>query len=378
MPNFARKYGMSCTGCHNGIPRLNETGFKFRAAGFRMPDEIGKGETSTNVGDYVAARTQIRADWKQTENAGGAVTTNSKQLTFHEVTFYPITGAFAKNFASLVEMSFLSDEAAEIENAYVRYDAGEERAFFSARAGVMHPFEGYGASDRPLSLSRPLFQTAAVVPSTFTPWGKDEVGVEVGYDVDNTSIRGTVFNGLTSAGKPAQGGGLTKTPGLPSYNNKDFQVFATQRLTDDGGGLSGYFYAGWMDPNSALQNAFQRYALYAGYPVGSALFLGGFQAGKDQFTSATAPNPADISSNGFFGEADYNASELLWFGVRYDRFDPSGDASDDDIQAVTGFANYSFDTGLQFIGEYQYKDSKKGSTGSQKDHALQVRMIFIY
>ncbi len=34
--------------------------------------------------------------------------------------------------------------------------------------------------------------------------------------------------------------------------------------------------------------------------------------------------------------------------------------------------------GLQFIGQYQYKDSKKGAAGSQKDNALQLRMIFIY
>ena len=378
MPNFARKYNMSCSGCHNGVPRLNETGFRFRAAGFRMPDEIGKGETSTNIGDYIAARTQVRADWKQTESPSGAITNNSKQLTLHEFTFYPITGAFAKNFSSLVEMSFLPDESAEIENAYVRYNCGEEKSFFLVRAGVMHPFEGYGASDRPLSLSRPLFQGTKAVSSKFTPWGYDEVGLEAGYDVENTSIRGTIFNGLTSSAEPAQGGGLTKTYGEPSYNNKDFQVFATQRLTDNGGGFSGYFYAGWMDQSSTLQNAFQRYALYAGYPVQQALFLGGFQAGKDQFTDTTKTSIPDVSSTGFFGEADYSVSELLWLGVRYDRFDPSTDASDNEIQAVTAFANYSFDNGLQFIGEYQYKDSKKGSTGSQKDNALQVRMIFIY
>ena len=378
MPNFARKYNMSCSGCHNGIPRLNENGFKFRAAGFRMPDEIGKGETSTNVGDYIAARTQVRADWKQTEAPSGAVTTNTKQLTFHEFTFYPITGAFAKSYSSLVELSFLSDESAEVENAYVRYDNGDEKSFFSLRAGVFHPFEGYGASDRPLTLSRPLIQTAKAATSVFTPWNFDEVGVEVGYDVENTSIRGTAFNGLTSSAEPAQGGGLTKTPGSPSYNNKDFQVFATQRLTDNGGGLSGYFYAGWLDQSATRQNAFQRYAVYASYPVEKALFLGGLQAGKDQFTDTVKATIPDVSNTGFFGEADYNVSEPLWLGVRYDRFDPSTDVNDNEVQAVTGFANYSLDNGLQFIGEYQYKNSKKGASGSQKDNALQLRMIFIY
>jgi len=44
-----------------------------------------------------------------------------------------------------------------IENAYVRYVRGNENAFFTVRAGVFHPFEGFGASDRPLSNARTLF-----------------------------------------------------------------------------------------------------------------------------------------------------------------------------------------------------------------------------
>lgn len=379
MPNFARKYNMTCTGCHNGIPRLNEFGFKFRAAGFRTPDEIGKAETSNNIGDYIAARSQARLDWKQTQQPSGAITTNSKQLTFAEITFYPITGAFAKNYSSLVEMSFLPDESAEIENAYVRYNSGDEQGFFSVRAGIMHPFEGYGASDRPLSLSRPLLQGTTAASSVFTPWGFDQVGVEAGYDFANTSVRGAVFNGLTSSAEPAQGGKLTKNPNGPSYNDKDIQLFATHRLTDDGGGISGYLYAGWLDQNANLQNSFQRYAIYASYPVDKALFLGGFQSGKDKFYDA-AGNAAgnDVTSSGLFGEADYNASEPLWVGVRYDQFDPSTDVSDNELSAVTAFANYAFFNGLQFIGEYQYKDTKAGSAGSKKDNALQLRMIFIY
>jgi hypothetical protein len=53
MPNFARKYSLSCSACHTVVPRLNETGFNFRAAGYRMPDEIGKAIETFNLGDYI-------------------------------------------------------------------------------------------------------------------------------------------------------------------------------------------------------------------------------------------------------------------------------------------------------------------------------------
>ncbi|HEX9129645.1 MAG TPA: hypothetical protein VF850_10815, partial [Gemmatimonadaceae bacterium] len=42
IPAFARRLNVSCNYCHTTIPRLNATGYKFRAAGFRMPEDIGK------------------------------------------------------------------------------------------------------------------------------------------------------------------------------------------------------------------------------------------------------------------------------------------------------------------------------------------------
>lgn len=380
MPNFARRYNLGCASCHAGVPRLNEFGFKFRAAGFRLPDEVGKGETSANIGDYIAARTQARFDYKTSDVpiTGGSTTASNTQLTFHEITFYPITGAFGKNYSSLVEMSFLPDEAAELENAYVRYNKVLGNNMISIRGGIFHPFEGYGASDRPLSLSRPLFQTTTAnngVSTIFKPWGFDEVGVEFGYIMEHTNIRLTIFNGLLPTAEPAQGGALSKAVSDPSRDSKDVQLFVNHALTEDGGGVSGYAYFGFVDlPGPPLaKNYFQRFALYASYPVKRALLLAGFQQGTDYPTAANS-----FSSQGFFGEADYSLSELLWVGARFDSFDPSTDKSDNEQFAVTAFANYYLDDGLQFIGEYQNKSTKKGTVGTQKDNAFQIRMIFIF
>src|SRR5437868_13977727 len=67
MPNFSRKLGVPCSTCHSTIPRLNETGYKFRAAGFRMPEEIGKSdEKKFELGDFFAARAQARYDTQAT------------------------------------------------------------------------------------------------------------------------------------------------------------------------------------------------------------------------------------------------------------------------------------------------------------------------
>lgn len=388
MPNFARRYNMSCSSCHNPVPRLNDFGFKFRAAGFRLPDEVGKGETSNNLGDYLAARTQVRADYKATDpGTPNSVKTSNAQVTFHELTVYPITGAYAKDLSSLVELSFLPDNYAEVENAYVRYNyATSGTSFISLRAGIFHPFEGYGASDRPLGISRPFFQTTTPnqnQSTLFTPWGYDEAGVEAGYTMERTSFRVTMFNGILPTGEPAQGGNLSKSTTSLSRDNKDVQLFVNHALTDNGGGVSGYAYFGKVDLTSGttFKNSFARYAVYASYPVQKALLLGGYQSASDNYLEAGATTT--FSSTGLFGEADYNISEPLWVGLRFDSFDPSTSKSNNEITGITAVANYYYDNGLQFIAEYQNKSTKsQAGTGAptytKADNALQVRMIFIF
>jgi len=108
MPLFARKYGVPCSTCHTTIPRLNETGYKFRAAGFRLLDEIGKSEERKfELGDYFSARLQARYDSQVTNQPNGAPVANviggvpgsrtsTNALSFQEFTLYPLTGSWGK------------------------------------------------------------------------------------------------------------------------------------------------------------------------------------------------------------------------------------------------------------------------------------------
>src|SRR6266511_2309974 len=76
-------------------------------------------------------------------------------------------------------------------------DFGTEQMHFNLRAGVFHPWEGYGASDRPLSIARPTFQRNAARGLFYTPWGFDQAGVEGGFTFEGFNVAATLFNGLT-------------------------------------------------------------------------------------------------------------------------------------------------------------------------------------
>ncbi len=397
IPSFARKEKADCALCHTTVPRLNEYGFNYRKAGFRDPSDIGKELGDFNYADVYSARVQARYDVKRRDMGGDTDATTSNQLTLHEVTVYPLSGSFGKNYGSLVEMSMANEDFVEIENAYFRYTRGTENEWFSGRVGIFHPFEGYGASDRPFSLSRPFFQGSTSNNGTestyFKMWGFDQAGVELAYVKNHTSFSATVFNGIyydEADGKafPAAGGHLQKPAGSENQDSKDIQLFVNHALDDAGSGLSLYYYYGKMDlPNTLAKNAvatsyengFQRVAAYGSYALTPKFEAqGGFAWGQDDYPTDADANTETFTSQGFFGEADFHPTEITTVGGRYDWYDPSSDVDDNEKWGATLFVNHPFNDGFQVITEFKHVQQKRGgSLDDVKDDNFQVRFIWL-
>ncbi len=398
MPNFARQYSAPCSLCHTIIPRLNRVGYEFRRSGFRAPGEIGEERaiekeriTPMFIGaNYFDARIQSNVSYAQRNHAtsSGAYsptggTSRDAKVEFTEFTLYPLTGGFLGHWATMTEISGSTDNI-EIENAYLRYVAKLNDFIWEARLGVFHPFEGYGASDRPIGLARPLIQTQGTVNANgvkngFHPWGFDESGAEAGIAYEGSSLSATIFNGLVeNADDPAQGGKLAKTAGSPTQNNFDYQVFFNQFLTDSGAAAAVYYYNGRIslgDPDALHRDSFHRVTGYLSYPViDEVLLLGGYGWGsdKDTVTHKTAQ-----SKGGFF-EVDGYIDPMLGIGARYDHFDPNDRANDNNLQTATAFVNVPLNNGIQFIGEYQYKDTEKVGNPNQVAHSINLRFIYIF
>ena len=378
MPMFARKEGLSCNACHTPFPRLNKFGYEYRAAGFRLPDTIGQKEEkkTINVGDYLSARIKTDIQWARSDDEKAGTTTNMTDFEFKEVTFYPITGSFLGNWASEVELSFPPGEDVETENAYMKRTSlvGKQGGFWTARLGVFHPFEGYGASDRPIGLARPLIQTTKPTGSPFKVWGFDQSGLELGYSQKDTRVTATVFNGLSPDDEPNQ----TKD----TDNAKDLQIFVNQFLGKEKGGIapaiSAYYYRGKAEVTGG-NDLFDRWALYANVPLatgrkGSILeILGGYAQGKDELPGGTFHN------RGGFAELRMPLRPDLWGTVRYDAFDPRTSAVHNDINAVTAGVNWQMAEWVQLLGEYQHKTTQEGAGfGNKTDDRVTAEVVVIF
>jgi hypothetical protein len=459
MPMFSRKLGVPCETCHTTIPRLNETGYKFRAAGFRLPETIGKEEEKKfDLGDFFSARVQARYDAQVTNQPNGAAVANvrnpSNPLTtvilprvqtnsfnYMETTLYPLSGSWGKYFGSLSELSFSPEDFFEVENAYVRFAKGNADRFFTARAGIFHPWEGFGASDRPFSNARTLFQTNPIsaggrgVPYVFQPWGLDEVGLEVGGEVKKLSVRAAILGGTfmrwDNEAKaflpfPAQTGpwkganqavaALGKPFNSVAHNTPDFSAIATYILHPDGGGISLLYYRGNIATPTACTD---------GTKIGKTNATTGEVCGV---TAASSTSPF-----GTVGNTDFDFSAPSAFRNNFDRFaayasypigkrflpmagfdygrdtNPNGTKFDskgafaegtytinqyvtaglrydwfrprypalNTQWAITPYVNIPLQNGLQFIAEYQHRDFQLNATNNRQNDALQIRLIFI-
>jgi hypothetical protein len=407
MPNFARKYGKNCSLCHTEVPKLNRTGFEFRLSGYRMPDEIGQPEGKLELGDFFAARIQMQEKSTSGSKASGAAVQSSNQMTFFEATLYPLTGSWGSNYGSLVELSMAPGEGFEIENAYIRGVWGDQtNGWFSSKIGVMHPWEGFGAADRPLGNNRPLIQKQASTGNPFYLWNVDEMAAEVGYywPKTGTNLSARISNGVIwrpdGSGllpDPAQGGALTKDPSAPGVNHKNWQVVLNQYVNKDSG-FSLYYYSGEIPfgdttvPQTFTTNTFSRFAAYANWYVmpKKLNLLAGWLAAKDNLADPSVPglmrtgpavNGTDVGkSGGYFLEADYEVIDTqLAFGGRYDSFDPSKNVDHNSQTAMSVFVNYKPQVNLQFIGDLTHKTTQAGTTaGDNTDNQLLARLIFIF
>lgn len=410
MPNFARKYNADCSMCHTQVPKLNRLGYEFRLAGYRLPSEIGKDEKPFNLGDFFVARIQQQYNWRKHEDIAEGKSFKTNQLEFFELTLYPLTGSWGKYFGSIVEISMAPDDVFELENAYVRGVMGNQNLWYQARVGIMHPWEGFGASDRPLDNIRPLFQRNTAIGSPFFLWNLDEEAFEAGVHVatTGTSISARISNGIiwkedgSGVAEPAQGGGLSKNPNQLASDRKNYQVFINQFITDTSS-ISLYWYHGivpFVDPNLAgttgnTLDTFNRYAAYANFWVvpNFVNLLGGYEYGRDSLdngnliTSGTDAegnahnfNASRVGKDsGYFGEIDVHPSSKLALGARYDQFDPSSSVHNNSLYAYTGFFNYYITNGLQFITDYQHKETQQGAAGGRNtDKQLLARLILIW
>jgi hypothetical protein len=260
LPMFARRYGVPCSTCHTSPPRLNETGYQFRAAGFRMPEELGKNiEIKHKLTDHIGFRLQPRYDARR--SCEGSEVETKQKINLFAAEGYLWYGPVSKYFSSSLKITVWPEESNETElterlEGTIRFNYGRADHFIDLRAGVPHPMEGFGGSESyVICNTKPFIQdlrTANFNQDTFfTPLGFHQTGGTMGYHYKRTTIRGHLLSGLRL--KADDDGRLepfgrkepfSKALAPSNKGGPDFQLYFNQILHHDGGNVSLYYYKG--------------------------------------------------------------------------------------------------------------------------------------
>lgn len=353
IPAWARKYHMNCSGCHYPAPpRLNATGIRFRWAGYRMPNEIGRGVTAEDVSNYIAANGAVVFNVSSMQGQGiTEATVDAGEGTL----FYG--GPFGDHYLGWFEFSREDGEfmlVAQMGGVW-----GNENRYGGFKIGQGHWFyeSGLGGFDRTVGLSGPLpLQEPLTAASPFV-FAEDRAGGEGFLVTGRNRISVSVFDRL---------------PGMSGEvgTRKDFMVSEQMMLDNRGSGLqvSGYFgnVSGVDTTAPALRSDYWRVAATATKRLGVVELGGGVVYGKDNNlpTGVGSAFAVDhVTGMGWWLSGQWAVARrgLSLYG-RYESADPNTDAADDATRRVVlgGVIPLTLPEYLRLTAEYQVRMPQVG------------------
>jgi len=249
---FARRYGVSCSMCHNSFPQLNDVGYRFRTSGYRMPDELGSDAKWSNWGDNTSVKFFENYTWNSTKG-NTAMTAETNGFSNSGFQFFPIEGAFGKYVAMNSEVDVNAGNTSTTKgtagsvsmsnfNAAAAFPINAD-SWLTTRVGLMSAFQGYGAADRFVGALSPTFKptpsqiqpggTASYTYPGFAPSGE---GVELAYNWKDTHLSAQITNGYNSFNNSGNQG--------EDNHYKDYSFFINQMLPLNASSLAAHFYTG--------------------------------------------------------------------------------------------------------------------------------------
>lgn len=391
LPQFSRRYNVSCNMCHAGVPRLNAIGYKFRAAGFRMPDEIGK-EMKLDFDQLNSVRAELAAYINGTKNKSTDESQTLTQTQFKRVVIHPLTGTFGSHIGTAAELAFPGGDKVEIEQTHIRYAFGNEDLFGSFRVGVFHAFDGFSSADRPIGISRPLIQTSESfrgnTETLFSVAEPSTAGFSVAYLIKNTNLSLSFLNrsGVEVSGDEAE----LNYQSDESRRLSDLLFTSTSIFDETGPGsaLTLYYYHGQsvipINTNTYITsgsgptyaNNFNRIAVYANYFINErwSLIAGG-GLGKDQLPN----NGGDLNSSGYFvGAESYISNRSLAGGIRFDEFNGDRDNNESKTNSGTAYINWMPSDQLRLVVELQQLTNGRSVPNSVEQFQMTTDVTFMF
>ncbi len=386
MPMFARKYQVDCTMCHAAVPRLNFTGIKFKAAGYRMAWEVGKDQDSQKLilQNYNAFMAYITMPYEM--HVGANTPPSSLYLNAQELDVHPITGSWDRHWGTGFEADWFPNSTLSLNQAFGTYTEGTSETFFTLQAGLVPTYLGYGPFDRPIAVSAPLILAASAGNSSlntlFNFISPRAAGLTGLFWSDNFYVTASFRNRLTN------NNGTLDALASTSGNMGDFLISGSYFYNTDGSGsaITPYYYHGQSNiPVSTQTGASLYWNMFdrVGIVVNNYLtdnwnaFVGGGWGQDQAYNVGSNQISGHIFSQGLFGGIEYFWSPWTMAGARVDEYVSDRLVKNSETWEATLYTYWRIINQVILSGEYQYQTNGSQSTVNSQDQSLLTAQLLI-
>jgi hypothetical protein len=308
IPAFARRYGTGCAYCHEGFPKLNYEGQRFKERGFRMPGEAG-----FKPGEWLASVPITGRGWYNRfllEDGDDIDTGYLKLIT---------AGNLGGRLSYWLDDAFLitggDDNFHHVKptNAWARIElVGRERLYLKG---------GRIDLDLPFTQVRTPHLLPYDIYNTNSGYEQDTIG---GYQ-DGAELGGSINEDWRWSAAVVKGrNGATDEAFSSDAGKFDADVFLHVKKRFDRNRVTafGYFARDTLARSATVvfKNSYERYGVSGDFWIAKLNLYGVYMHGHDSNPYADPARPegyhADQSFDGGFAQADWHLRDFLALTAR--------------------------------------------------------------
>jgi hypothetical protein len=346
VPVFARKYGLNCTNCHSGFPRLNDWGQRFRANGYRLPGRENEEKTVLESPPPFALRTSHGYTHERFEN--GAEGTKASGFRVHGLDVLS-AGVIAPHVSylmvyppQLADSRGVPGQEGTIEMASVVF-SGLGSPWLNIRAGRFEP--AYAAFSVKRHLSITPYEVYDYAFPGGSPFSETQEGLEVTGSGSGFAYAAGLVNG-SATNQPCDGPSDAYARAAMVIGAGEGQT-AGQRI-----GVTGYLGRARPEVGIYALQTFSRFGVDASLNLKQVNLAAQWLYGRDQKALWSPDLDDDVCWSGFFAELSWQPLVECVAFARYDQVDSPAGIDREDITRLTGGGRYYFADNLALHLEY--------------------------
>ena len=352
VPVFARKYGLNCTNCHSGFPRLNDWGQRFRANGYRLPGRENEEKTVFEGPAPLAMRTSFGYTDESFDDPLGEADRTGFRLNGLDILsaglFAPHIGYMLVFPPQIAESRGVAGQEGTLEMASVIFsDLGS--SWLNVRAGRFEP--AYTAFSVKRHLAVTPYEVYDYAFPGGSPFSETQEGIELtGYGRGFAYAAGWVNGSSTNRGDDGP---------ADVYGRAAFTLGAGEGQTaGQRFGVTGYLGSARPDtpPDTSLgggdRQPFARLGIDASLNWRQLNLAAQWLYGKDD--RLLWNENVDMDWSGFFTELTWQPVVTCLAFARYDLVSTPG-VVNQDVTRWTGGVRYYFADNLALHLEYSQR-----------------------